>query len=162
MWRVAARFPKYIENIPGFGAIVGLEEQINWMRIRKMEAEPYAYESDEMLAIATYVAFQSRLLPVEVDTRGVSQWFYKHGRELYEEQRGKLGLSCADCHEDQKGNAWLEDRLTEENVTARSAASPAPGGRRFNAGAAEGSSIFGTSSGANRDKTPKAMENASP
>ena len=113
MWRVAARFPKYVENIPGFGAIVGLEEQINWMRVRKMEAEPYAYESEEMLAIATYVTFQSRLLPVAVDTRGIVQWFYNHGRELYEEQRGKLGLSCADCHEDQKGNAWLEDRLTE-------------------------------------------------
>ena len=46
MWRVAARFPKYIENIPGFGAIVGLEEQINWMRVRKMEAEPYAYKGE--------------------------------------------------------------------------------------------------------------------
>ncbi|MBT5859974.1 MAG: sulfur oxidation c-type cytochrome SoxA [Alphaproteobacteria bacterium] len=113
MWKIAARYPKYLENIPGFGEIVGLEEQINWMRERKMEAEPYAYESDEMLALATYVAYQSRLLPVEVDTRGISQWFYNHGQELYEEQRGKLSLSCADCHEDQKGNAWLEDRLSE-------------------------------------------------
>ena len=79
------------------------------MRVRKMEAEPYAYESRRCWPIATYVTFGAivRVLPVEVDTRVIVQWFYNHGRELYEEQRGKLGLSCADCHEDQKGNAWL-------------------------------------------------------
>src|SRR5690606_28394038 len=70
---VAARYPQYDGERDG---IVNLELRINEMRTEYMEAEPYMYESPEMLALTTYVAHQSRGMPLAVDIEGPAKAFF--------------------------------------------------------------------------------------
>src|SRR5690606_16942048 len=91
---VATRYPQYDETRNG---LINLELRINEMRTAYMEAEPYAYESSEMLALTTYVAHQSRGMPIAVETEGPAQSFFEKGRDFYFERRGQLDLSCSQC-----------------------------------------------------------------
>lgn len=114
MWRIAAGYPKYEQpKYPEIGVIIGLEERINQMRVEKMKAAPFAYESEELLALTAYVAFQSRDLPVLVALTGDAEVFLDRGQELYEKRRGVLFLSCANCHEQRIGGNWGDDLVTE-------------------------------------------------
>jgi len=76
-------------------------------------AEPFPYESEQLLALTAYLAYQSRDLPVEVDTTGDALLFFERGQALYEQPRGELRLSCSNCHDQRPGESWGDDRLTE-------------------------------------------------
>src|SRR3954471_4901015 len=58
---VAARYPAYDA---ASGRPVNLEQRINLSRQKDQKAQPFAYESKEMLALTAYVALQSRGEPI--------------------------------------------------------------------------------------------------
>ena len=59
---VAARHPAFD---PARQRPVNLEQRITFCRIERQEAPPLAWESRELLALAAYVARQSRGLPID-------------------------------------------------------------------------------------------------
>ena len=61
---------------------------------QRMHAPSYPYESDDLLALTTFVAFQSRGLPIDVRIDGPAQPFFAAGQALYEQRRGQLDLAC--------------------------------------------------------------------
>ena len=110
---VAARYPVYDEER---GGLVNLELRINEMRTEYMGAEPYRYESDELLALTTYVSAQSRGMPMAVEVDGPAAPFFAQGREFYEIRRGQLDLACSDCHDDHAGDMLRGDVLSQGQV----------------------------------------------
>jgi sulfur-oxidizing protein SoxA len=96
---IAARHPAFD---PGSGRPIDLQGRINRCRQTHQGASALAWESEELLALAAFVAHQSRGMPIAAgDARLVP--FRESGRRLFEERRGQLNLSCAQCHEDNAG-----------------------------------------------------------
>src|SRR6185312_3224609 len=58
---VAVRYPAFDKAL---GRPVTIEQRINLERIRHQEAPPLAYESRDLLALAAFVASQSRGMPI--------------------------------------------------------------------------------------------------
>ena len=97
---VAARYPAFNEaaNRP-----IDLEQRINICRTDQQNATPLLFESNEMLALAGFVARQSRGMPIAVSDDERTKPFIQAGRAMFGRRQGQLNLSCAQCHDDNWG-----------------------------------------------------------
>jgi len=95
---VAAQFPKIQK-----GKLQTLEGQINQCRTSRQEAPALAYENKELLALTTFVATQSKGLPIAVQETPQNKKDLQLGRQFFNERMGQLNLSCAQCHQDRAG-----------------------------------------------------------
>jgi sulfur-oxidizing protein SoxA len=107
---VGARYPVYSEKL---GKLVNLEQQINLCRENQMGAEPWKWESRELLGMTTFVRHQSLGMPVEVKIEGPAAPFYEKGKEFYYTRRGQLDMACSNCHEDNAGNMIRANLLSQ-------------------------------------------------
>jgi len=64
---------------------------------------PLAPESDALLSLESYVAFQSRGLPIAPPADPRLQPFRERGEQLYRRRMGQLDFSCAQCHDEHAG-----------------------------------------------------------
>jgi sulfur-oxidizing protein SoxA len=94
------------------GQFFNLEGRINDCR-RRMGAEAYAYESDALLGLTALVRLQSRGLPMAVEITGANAGWFAAGQAYYEQPRGQLDLSCADCHRDNVGQMLRSEVLSQ-------------------------------------------------
>jgi sulfur-oxidizing protein SoxA len=111
---VAARYPAFAAKL---GRPVDLEQEINLSRVTDQKAEPFAFESKELLALTAYVARQSRGMPVAVKDDAQSAPFIAAGRTIYEQRRGQLDLSCAQCHDDNWGKTLAGNLVPQAMAT---------------------------------------------
>jgi sulfur-oxidizing protein SoxA len=95
---VATQFPKVQK-----GKLQTLEGQINQCRTSKQEASVLAYESKELLALTTFIATQSKGLPIAIQETPQNKKDLQQGHQLFNERMGQLNLSCAQCHQDRAG-----------------------------------------------------------
>jgi len=95
---VATRYPA-VEN----GRIVTLEAKVR-------HKEAFAYESDELLALTSYVAHQSRGMPIKVNPPAEK---LDAGRKAYYSRRGQMNLACAHCHEQNWGKHLGAETLSQ-------------------------------------------------
>jgi sulfur-oxidizing protein SoxA len=107
---VATRYPRID---PGAARLVNLEGRINLCRVRHQEAAPLPYESDELLALTAYVAYQSRGLPVDVNVNWQNRTHFDRGRALYYRRMGQMNLACAHCHERNWGRKLLAETISQ-------------------------------------------------
>jgi sulfur-oxidizing protein SoxA len=96
---VAARYPAFDA---ARGKPIDLEGRINICRSERQNATPLPFESRELLALAAFVARQSRGMPIVQDDERMASAI-AGGRKLFEERQGQLNLSCAQCHDDNWG-----------------------------------------------------------
>ena len=106
---VAARYPA-VDTATG--ALLNLEGRINRCRTANQQADPYAYESDELLALTAFVARQSLGLPTRVETGGAAAPYHEAGRAFFHRRQGQLNLSCAQCHDDNAGRRLRGDTIS--------------------------------------------------
>jgi sulfur-oxidizing protein SoxA len=111
---VATRYPAYAAE---FGRPIDLEEQINLSRTADQKAPPFAFESKELLALAAYVAYQSRGMPVAVEENDKTKPFIEDGRAIFERRQGQLNLSCAQCHDDNWGKKVAGNLIPQAMAT---------------------------------------------
>jgi sulfur-oxidizing protein SoxA len=110
---VRARYPRYE---PSRGTLINLEQQINLCRQERLQAAPYPYESEPLLALTAFVGFQSRGLPVEVRIDGPAEPFFETGRAFFYRRRGQLDLACAHCHEQYAGQRLRGDVVSQGQI----------------------------------------------
>jgi sulfur-oxidizing protein SoxA len=79
--------------------LVNVAERINLCRERNQQALPYAQESDELLGLSAFVAYQSRGVPMNVTIDLNNARDFERGRERFYRRMGQLNLSCAQCHD---------------------------------------------------------------
>lgn len=97
---IASRYPAYDEAAK---KPIDLAGRINRCRWSQQSAAPLARESDELLALTTYVAYQSHGMPIAPATDSRLNPFRDNGRRWFEQRLGQLQLSCASCHDDRWG-----------------------------------------------------------
>ncbi|MES2510579.1 MAG: sulfur oxidation c-type cytochrome SoxA [Pseudomonadota bacterium] len=97
---VAARYPAFDEALK---RPITLGQRINICRQKHQQADPLRYESQDLLSLESYVALQSRGLPMSppADTR--LEPFRQRGEQRFMQRQGQLNLSCAQCHDNNAG-----------------------------------------------------------
>jgi sulfur-oxidizing protein SoxA len=111
---VAARYPR----VDASGKVFNLEGRINACRVDHMGAEPFRYESEEMLSITAYVARQSHGLPIAASIAGPARAHFDAGQAAYRLRRGQMNLSCAHCHDASWGKRLLSEMISQGHPNA--------------------------------------------
>jgi sulfur-oxidizing protein SoxA len=111
---VAARYPSI--DAPT-GKLLNLELRINQCRTERQSAPALAPESNEILALTAFVAYQSRGLPIAVDIDGPARPYFETGRALYTTRQGQLNLSCSQCHDENWGRRLRGEAISQGHPT---------------------------------------------
>lgn len=111
---VAARYPSFDAQR---GRLVNLEQRINACRVERQDAKPLAYESRELLALTTYVARQSRGVPIDIVPDASTKANLDAGRALYNRKIGQIDLSCAQCHDQNPGKHLAGNTIPQAHPT---------------------------------------------
>lgn len=88
---------------PGTGHLDNLDTLARTCRVQRQQAPALPHESEELLALTTLIAHQSRGLPLDVSIDGAAKTAFEQGKASFERRRGQLDLSCADCHQRLEG-----------------------------------------------------------
>jgi sulfur-oxidizing protein SoxA len=112
---VAARYPRLDAAT---GKLVNIEGRINRCREQKQAADPLQYESEELLALTAYVAYQSRGMPVAVVIDAGNNQHFERGREIYYRRQGQMNLACVNCHVQNAGRRLLAETISEGHGNA--------------------------------------------
>ena len=94
---VSARYPAFDELLK---RPVALNQRINQCRKKHQQAEPLSAESPELLSLESFVAHQSRGLPMTPPSDARLEPFREQGQLRFMQRMGQLNLSCAQCHDD--------------------------------------------------------------
>jgi sulfur-oxidizing protein SoxA len=118
----AAKLKGAATRYPAFDSVLGkpvtLAGRINLCQERHRHGSAFAAESDELLALESYVAWLSRGLPLAPpdDPRLASSRNW--GARLYAQRMGQLDLSCAQCHDGQAGRRLAGATIPQGHPTA--------------------------------------------
>lgn len=97
---VAARYPAFDT---ASNRAIDLAQRIDACRVRHQGMPPYAPGSRERLALESYVALQSRGLPIAPPDDPRMAPSRERGRTLFGTRIGQLDLACAQCHDANAG-----------------------------------------------------------
>jgi L-cysteine S-thiosulfotransferase len=111
---VAARYPAWDA---ASGRPVNLEQRINACRTGRQRAPALAYESRELLALSSYVARQSRGMPIEVAVDARVKPFLDAGRATFYRRQGQLNLACTQCHDGLWGKKLAGNTIPQAHPT---------------------------------------------
>jgi sulfur-oxidizing protein SoxA len=111
---VAARYPLFE---PALARPLDLEGRINRCRSEHQRAAAFAAESADLLALTAFVAYQSRGLPIAVQTNAELKPFLELGSELFHRRQGQLNLSCSQCHDDNWGKRLAGAMIPQAHPT---------------------------------------------
>jgi len=112
---VAARYPSFD---PEAGRVLNLDLRIQSEAADRMQAPALAYDSPEILALTALISLQSRGMEMRPEITQDARPVLERGRALYEERRGQLNLSCAQCHDDNAGQRLRGDVISQGHVNA--------------------------------------------
>lgn len=110
---VAARHPAFD---PGDGRPIDLQGRVNRCRQAHQGVDAFAWESEELLALTAFVARQSRGMRIDAGDARLAP-FRESGRRLFEERRGQLDLSCAQCHDNNAGRRLAGNVIPQGHPT---------------------------------------------
>jgi sulfur-oxidizing protein SoxA len=112
---VAARHPAWDA---ASGRPLTLGARIAACQVRHVKGAPLAFESDARLALETFVAAQSRGLPIAPpDDARLAPWRAR-GQALFEQRLGQLDLACQQCHERAAGERLGGSLIPQAHPTA--------------------------------------------
>lgn len=112
---VAARHPAFD---PEAGALLDLDARIERCRTRHQRAAPLPPEAEDRLALAAYVALQSRGMPIAVATDGPAHAALLRGEAFYRRRHGQMNLACAQCHDANWGKRLWAEAISQGHPTA--------------------------------------------
>jgi L-cysteine S-thiosulfotransferase len=110
---VAARYPAYD---PPRRRPLNLEQRVNICRTERQKATAFPPESKDLLAITSFVARQSRGMPITISTDRMIE-FAETGRILFHRRQGQLNLSCSQCHDDNWGRSLAGSTIPQGHPT---------------------------------------------
>jgi sulfur-oxidizing protein SoxA len=111
---VAARYPAFDR---ARGRALDLEQRINNCRGEHQQADPFPWESENLLALSAFVAHQSRGLPIAVELDPGARSSLDLGKDLFGRRQGQLNLSCGQCHDDNWGKRLAGNVIPQGHPT---------------------------------------------
>jgi sulfur-oxidizing protein SoxA len=110
MRRVFASYPKFDQASQ---KVITLGERVARCREQRSQGSPWSSYAPEMTAVTSYIASMSKGVPSSVDVSGPAAATFEKGKSLYYAKAGQLQLSCAQCHEDNYGQQYGAERLSQ-------------------------------------------------
>ena len=98
------------------GALINIEGRINLCRADYQEQAPLPYESEDLLALTSYVKSMTRGQTVAYDITEDLQPYFDVGKEYFYTRRGQLNLSCHQCHDKNWGAKMRGDTISQGHV----------------------------------------------
>lgn len=111
---VAARYPAF--DLAS-GKPIDLAGRIRQCRSARQGAPDLARESDALLALTTFVAHQSRGMPIVPQKDPRLDPYRETGRQIFTTRMGQLDLSCANCHDDNWNQRLAGSAVTQAHPT---------------------------------------------
>ena len=111
---VAARYPAFDDALK---RPINLSQRINQCRQKHQQAEPLRFESPDLLSLESYVAHQSRGLPVAPPDDKRLDTHRQQGQQRYNQRMGQLNLSCAQCHDNNAGGKLGSSQIPQAHPT---------------------------------------------
>ena len=112
---VAARYPQFDVDAR---AVLDIEARIIDCRTRRQGASALPRESDDLLSLTAFVAYQSRGVPLAVSIDGPARAAFERGREFYGRRHGQMNLACTHCHDQNWGKRLLAETISQGHGTA--------------------------------------------
>ena len=107
---LATVYPQYDDKL---GKVKNIEKQVNTCRKKRMQAKPWKYDSNQLLAMVIYIRHQSRGMPMNVAVDGMAKPYFAKGKAFYYKRRGLLDMACANCHVGHAGGQIRANILTQ-------------------------------------------------
>ena len=107
---IAATYPALDEAT---GGLLNLEGRINQCRTEHQNRPALAYESDDLLALTTYIANASKGVPQSVEVSERTEPYLEIGRDYFLTRRGQFNLSCQQCHTEAWGKQLRGDTISQ-------------------------------------------------
>lgn len=104
-----AAYPRYDAAT---GRLINLEGQINRCRERD-GGQAWAWESEPLLALTAFLANRALGTAIEPAADPRAAPFLAAGQAFFEQRRGQLDLSCADCHDRHAGARLRGERVSQ-------------------------------------------------
>ena len=106
-----------VSNFPRFNKkenrLINLEQQINICLEDYMSARPFALESQNLMSLSSYIAFESRGEKMNIKINKVIEPFFKRGKELYFKRIGQMNLACNQCHDHLSGKNLRAEMISQ-------------------------------------------------
>lgn len=112
---VAARYPAYDEAMQ---AVLDLAARIERCRVERAHAAPLPRESEDLLALETYVALQSRGMPGNVSIDGPGRASFERGQAFYRQRHGQMNIACTQCHDQNYGKRLYAETISQGHGNA--------------------------------------------
>ncbi len=112
---VATRYPAFDDASK---RPINLAQRINLCRVNQQQATAWRAESAELLALESYIAYQSRGLPITPPSDARLRPFIEQGQQRYNQRMGQLNLSCAQCHDERAGLRLGGNLIPQAHPTA--------------------------------------------
>ena len=112
---VAARYPAVDTRS---GDTVTLAAKVASCRSQRQRAKTSSIEEDDVLALTSFVALQSRGMPIGVVVDGVARAAFERGRAFYTRRQGQMNLACTHCHDENFGKRLYGERLSQGHPSA--------------------------------------------
>lgn len=111
---VATRYPRLD---PGSARLVTISGRINLCRQRNQATTPLAMESEALLALTSYVTYQSRGMPMSITIDMHNERAFERGRDRFYRRMGQMNLACTHCHDRNWGRTLLHERISQGHGT---------------------------------------------
>jgi sulfur-oxidizing protein SoxA len=111
---VASRYPAFDESLK---RPITLSQRINQCRQKNQQAEPLRLESQDLLSLESFVAHQSRGMPVAPPDDKRLDTYRQRGQQRSTQRMGQLNLSCAQCHDDNAGGRLGSSQIPQAHPT---------------------------------------------
>ena len=111
---VAARYPALDATTQ---QALNLGQRINQCREQRQQANAFAPESQALLGLESFVAMQSRGLPVNPPADARLAAVADRGAQLFGQRMGQLDLSCAQCHDMRAGQRLGSSAIPQAHAT---------------------------------------------
>lgn len=111
---VAASYPAFddVLNRP-----ISLSQRINQCKQKHQQAETLMFESPDLLSLESYIAHQSRGMPVAPPNDKRLENYRQQGEKRYTQRIGQLNLSCAQCHDNNAGKKLGSSQIPQAHPT---------------------------------------------
>ena len=111
---VASRYPAFDDLLE---RPVNLSQRINQCRQKHQTVAPLKAESQELLGLESFVAHQSRGLPLAPPGDSRLDTYRERGQQRYNQQIGQLNLSCSQCHNSNAGGRLGSSLIPQAHPT---------------------------------------------